>query len=340
MSKPDIEEIAFLVRHHLLIPKTATRRDLSDERVVSELAATAGSAERLHMLYLLSIADSMATGPRAWNAWTRSLFEETYRKAVNLLEHGSLSKPDNAQRLVSARARVIEACPDMDADHVKAALEAMPPRAFLALDTHTLTHHIKMARALWHKIAEDRIRKPSTIGGKGVCILEAESGKVEGTFRLTIAALDRTGLFATIAGAISLHSMNILSAELFTWNDGTAIDVITVSAPPENLFAKEVWARVNRSIGYALTSKLDIAARLDRQRKSPLGKSRTGPKLRPMVTIDNQGSDFYTIIEVAATDRTGLLFDMAETLSANGISIHLAKITTISGRAADISTSA
>jgi [protein-PII] uridylyltransferase len=54
------------------------------------------------------------------------------------------------------------------------------------------------------------------------------------------------------------------------------------------------------------------------------------------VTIDNQASDFYTVIEVAATDRTGFLFDMARTLAAHGLSIHVAMITTIKGRAADV----
>lgn len=47
-------------------------------------------------------------------------------------------------------------------------------------------------------------------------------------------------------------------------------------------------------------------------------------------------SDHYTVVEVAATDRIGLLFDMASVLASHGVSIHLAKITTIKGRVADI----
>lgn len=336
VDSPTIKDVAFLVRNHLLIPKAATRRDLSDERVAAKVAAEIGTLPRLDMLYLLSVADSMATGPRAWNGWTQSLFAELYYKVRHLLEHGPLSEPDAAKRLAGARTEVLEACGDMDRDMVESALEAMPPRAFLALDTPTLAEHVRLVKELWSKVAEDRMRKPSTIGGKSVNIVQAAKGRAKGTYKLTISALDRTGLFATMAGAIALHGMSILAADLFTWKDGTAVDVFTVTRPPDNLQHDEVWARISRSIGYALVDKLDIAARLDERRKSPLHKDRTGPRLAPIVTIDNLGSDFYTIIEVAATDRTGLLFDMARTLAAHRLSIHLAKITTIKGRAADI----
>lgn len=331
-----IEDVAFLVEHHLLIPKAATRRDLSDERVASEVAATVGTMERLDMLYLLCVADSMATGPRAWNNWTQSLYAELYHKVKNLLEHGPLSEPASARRLVEARQKVLAAARDLDPEFVQAATDAMPTRTFLALSAPVIARHIRQVKRLWEAVAEDRIRKPSKIAGKGVNIIEAEPGRARGTYRLTIAALDRTGLFATIAGAISLHGLNILAADLFTWKDGTAVDVFTVSEPPENLFPDEVWARISRSISYALMGKLDLAARLEERRRSPLTKSRKGPVLAPIVTIDNTASDFYTLVEVAATDRTGFLFDMARVLARYSVSIHLAKITTIKGRAADV----
>jgi len=331
-----IEEVAFLVRHHLLIPKAATRRDLSDERGAIEIAETVGTLDRLNMLYLLSVADSMATGPRAWNSWTQSLFAELYFKVKHLLENGPLSKPDAAKQMVATRKAVLAASQGMDCDFVHTAMEAMPPRAFLALNGPTLAAHIRQVNTLREAVATDRIRKPSNIGGKGVNRIEVEPGKAKGTFRLTIAALDQAGLFATIAGAITLHGLNILAADIFTWKDGTAVDVFTVSEPPENLFADEIWARISRSIGYAMVGKLNIASRLDDRRNSPITKSRTGPKLRPIATIDNTSSDFYTVIEIAATDRTGFLFDMARTLIEHDIFIHLAKISTIKGRAADI----
>jgi len=335
-SPEAVEDVAFLVEHHLLLPKTATRRDLSDERVVADVAATVGNTDRLDMLHLLSTADSMATGPRAWNAWTRSLLGELYFKVRNLLRHGPLAEPDAARKLADAKREVVAAASDQDPEYVEAALQAMPPRAFLALTPDAIAGHLRLVKRLWADVAEDRKRKPSAVGGKGVNLIEGAPGRAEGTYQLTIAAVDQPRLFATIAGALSLHGLNILAADIFTWKDGTAVDVFTVAEPPENLFIEEVWARVGRSIGYAMTGKLDLAARLEERGRSPLSRGRGLPQLKPLATIDNAASDFYTVVEVAATDRTGFLFDMARTLAAHSLSIHLAMITTIKGRAADV----
>jgi len=331
-----VDDVAFLVEHHLLLPKTATRRDLSDERTVSDVAAMVGDTARLDMLHLLSTADSMATGPRAWNSWTRSLLGELYFKVRNLLHHGPLAEPDAARKLSDARLAVLGAAHDQDPEFVAAAMRAMPSRAFLALTPETIATHVRLVKELWRAVAEDRMRKPSSIGGKGVNLIEVAPGRAEKTFKLTFAAVDQPRLFATIAGALSLHGLNILAADIFSWKDGTAVDVFTVAEPPENLYAEEVWARVRRSVGYAMVDKLDLAARLKERSRSPLTRGRGGPRLKPLVTIDNQASDFYTVIEVAATDRTGFLFDMARTLAVHGLSIHVAMITTIKGRAADV----
>jgi [protein-PII] uridylyltransferase len=328
--------VAFLVEHHLLLPKTATRRDLSDERTVADVAAVVGDAARLDMLHLLSTADSMATGPRAWNSWTRSLLEELYFKVRNLLRNGPLAEPDAARKLAEAKRAVLATADGQDPDFVEAAMRAMPPRAFLALTPEAVAGHVRLVKKLWAAVAEDRMRKPSSIGGKGVILIEAAPGRADKTFELTIAAVDQPRLFATIAGALSLHGLNILAADIFSWKDGTAVDVFTVGEPPENLYAEEVWARIGRSVGYAMVGKLDLAARLEERSRSPLARGRGRPRLGPLVTIDNRISDFYTVVEVAATDRTGFLFDMARTLAAHGLSIHLAKITTIKGRAADV----
>lgn len=329
------EEVAFLVEHHLLIPKVATRRDLSDERVAAEVATVAENTDRLDMLYLLSVADSIATGPRAWSSWTKALFGELYFKARNLLERGTLAEPNAAKRLAQAKSMIPEFARDLDKDFVEAAMQAMPPRAFLALDASTIASHMHMVKELWEKEGENRIRSPES-GDTPAHLISASPGKAKHVFELTVAAVDRPGLFATIAGAISLHGLNILAADIFTWKDGTVVDVFSVSEPPTNSRTNEVWARINRSIGRALDGRLDLATRLDERRRSPLTTHRTGPKLPPLVSVDNTASDFYTVIEVAGTDRTGLLFDLARTLANHRLSIHLAKITTIKGRAADV----
>ncbi len=336
-QEEEIREVAFLVRHHLLIPETATRRDLSDEAVIARVAATAGSTDRLDKLYLLAVADSRATGPRAWSSWTASLFAELYSKARDYLTQGGLAGVGRAEQLLAMWGRVRESAREKYHESVvEPMLEAMPPRAFFALDASDIVRHMELRLRLQEAVREDRVRKPGRVGGKGVNMLEVRPGRARGYFEVTIAALDRPGLFATLAGALALHNLDILSADIFTWSDGVAMDVFTVAEPEGNLLLDEVWARVRRSIMYALTGKLDIESRLADKRASLLGARRSAPKLPPSVNVDNAASDFHTVIEVAAPDRQGLLHDLALTLNRQGMSVELARITTIGGQAADV----
>lgn len=185
-------------------------------------------------------------------------------------------------------------------------------------------------------MAEDRTRKPSGKGGVGVVLLEACRIEHQCCFELTLAALDRPGLFATLAGAISLHGLDIHSAEVFTWTDGTAMDVFQVSEPQDALFPDEAFARIGRSASYALQGKLDLEFRLAERRNSPLVRQRKTPPFTASVTVDNRASDFHTLVEVKATDRLGLLYDIASAISRQGADIQLARIGTAQGRVADI----
>jgi len=334
-----IDETAFLVRHHLLLAQTATRRDLADDGVIGEVAGLVQTPRRLDALYLLAVADAMATGPRAWNTWSRSLLGELYYKVRRQLLHGLDAEPDARRRMEHTRAAVLAVMPPAEQETAEAALSAMPVRALLALDPETLAGHIRLVRRLWKAVAGERMGNASGTagsGGKGIALVEPGPGPAEGTYRLTIAALDRPGLFAVMAGALALHGVNILAADLFTWADGTAVDVFTVAQPPDALFMDEIWSRVGSSISQALTGSLDLETRLARRRTSPLARTGSPPRLRPLVAIHNRDSDAFTVVEVAAPDRIGFLHDMARTLAAHGLSIHLAKIATIKGRVADI----
>lgn len=71
----DLAVISSLVEHHLLLPETATRRDLSDPRTAANVAAELGDVSRLELLRALTEADGLATGPAAWSNWKRSLID-------------------------------------------------------------------------------------------------------------------------------------------------------------------------------------------------------------------------------------------------------------------------
>ncbi|WP_250563448.1 [protein-PII] uridylyltransferase [Sphaerisporangium fuscum] len=81
----DVEILATVVRHHLLLPETATRRDLDDPVTISRVAEAVGSREVLELLAALAVADGHATGPAAWNSWKASLVSELVRRVRSVL---------------------------------------------------------------------------------------------------------------------------------------------------------------------------------------------------------------------------------------------------------------
>ncbi|MFF8445693.1 [protein-PII] uridylyltransferase [Streptomyces californicus] len=78
----DVGVVATLVRHHLLLVETATRRDLDDPATVQAVAAAVGSASTLELLHALTEADALATGPAAWSTWRASLVADLVKRVT------------------------------------------------------------------------------------------------------------------------------------------------------------------------------------------------------------------------------------------------------------------
>ncbi|WP_082983065.1 [protein-PII] uridylyltransferase [Mycobacterium sp. 1423905.2] len=81
MSPADTDTLAKMVRHHLLLPITATRSDLNDPKTIEAVSqAVGGDAQLLELLQALTEADSKATGPGVWSDWKASLVEDLVRR--------------------------------------------------------------------------------------------------------------------------------------------------------------------------------------------------------------------------------------------------------------------
>jgi [protein-PII] uridylyltransferase len=89
----DADVIAAAVRHHLLLPVVATRRDLDDPVTVQQVADTLGSQLLLELLHALAQADGLATGPAAWNDWKASLVADLVRRVSTVLDGDPLPEP-------------------------------------------------------------------------------------------------------------------------------------------------------------------------------------------------------------------------------------------------------
>jgi [protein-PII] uridylyltransferase len=327
-NKAKTQDVLFLINHHLLLAETASRRDLNDEKIIVQCAATIGTIERLKMLYLLTWADGRATGPRAWNEWIHNLVLELFFKILHTLERGELATPDASRRVEQNLRKVRDALRDlMEPSELDRVIEAMSPRYLLERKPKEIVRHI-----------EDFVRLGDCFKSQPMSsfILDGKEGYPQGTYEVNFLGKDRPGLFADLAGVMALNNINILSAHIYTWRDGTVVDVFTVTQPLDPMRSSEIWDKIKKDLQRIFAGDLDLAARLREKGRPSLIALERKWHWPPEVRVDNEASDFFTVVEVFAEDRIGLLHQITRTLFDLGLDIRIAKIATKKGRVADI----
>ncbi|PWE09585.1 [protein-PII] uridylyltransferase [Streptomyces sp. BSE7F] len=105
----DVTVIATLVRHHLLLVETATRRDLDDPATVRSVAEAVGSPGTLELLHALTEADALATGPAAWSSWRASLVADLVKRVASVLAGQAPSDPEEAAPTAQHERLALEA---------------------------------------------------------------------------------------------------------------------------------------------------------------------------------------------------------------------------------------
>ncbi|MFP4193518.1 MAG: [protein-PII] uridylyltransferase [Desulfosalsimonas sp.] len=308
---------SFLIENHLLLVKTASRRDINDEETAIRVAREIGNVNHLKMLYLLTVADSMATGPKAWNDWTATLVRDFFLKILHILEKGELATTGAVRRVEKKKAYVRKAL-NLSGPEIEEMLGVLSPRYLLYADAKDIVSHLQLFRRL-----------------KGrEFVWDITPDEESNTRTVVICAKDRPGLFSKIAGVFTLNGIDILDAQIYTWKNDIALDIFTVTPPPDQIFEDERWQRTARDLESALTGGLDLPHALaDRRHRA--GKA--GVDGRPnRVEIDNESSSFYTIVEVFAYDFPGLLYRITDALTRSGLDIWVAKIATKVDQVVDV----
>ena len=321
LSQEETETVSWLVRHHLVMSKTAFRYDLNDPKTIDDFAAIVQSPERLKLLLVLTVADIRGVGPTIWNGWKAALMRDLYNQTDAVLRgaDAAVIASGNAEAAkLAARERL--------ADWTDEAFEtyaAMLPRTYWnSFDTESHLLHADLGR---------------TFRTMDVPLLadfrQVEDRKVT---ELTLLTVDDAGLFSRVAGAVAGLGINIAGARITTCADGTILDVFQLQTDNNELVSdRRLLDRLRASIEKAVTGTLRPQAAL-RDRWQSLPERVRHLPVPSRVILSNRISSSHTVIEVNGRDFPGLLHRLTHTLADLGLQIQTATVSTYGERVVDV----
>lgn len=327
LSSAECDLLSFLVRYHLFIPENALRRDLNDAAFIQRCAETIGDIERLAMLYLLSIADSRATGPSAWSDWKATLMQEMFlrifpyldfsagqtREQVEIVRHeeqGADWLRDQIEDLLAGEPRPLINLASLSSDYI------------LSFAPEKVADHIRLHRDNYRLLRQKSL------------VLAQDLGDL---WEILVLSSDRPGLLAKICGVVTLNNLAVVKAQIFTWDDGTVVDVLDVRPVDGLRFAEKDWQAMNADLDAAISHRLDLGHRLLKKLAPGHGRRYDrGGRISPRVIIDNDSSDIYSVVEIHSADLPGMLYRITQTLADFGMNIRRAYIATEVERLIDV----
>ncbi|WP_409191427.1 [protein-PII] uridylyltransferase [Bradyrhizobium sp. RDM4] len=318
-SAADTELVAWLIEEHLTMSTVAQSRDLSDRKTIENFAAVVQSVEQMKLLTILTTADIRGVGPGVWNGWKAQLLRSLYYETEPVLT-GGFSEVDRGKRLVAAHAEFRMAFAEWPSDELDAYIGRHYPAYWLKVELPRKIRHARFVRSseqAGHKLA-----------------INVGFDEVRGVTELTIFAADHPWLLSIIAGACASAGANIVDAQIYTTTDGRALDTISISREYDR---DEDEGRRATRIGEMIEDVLEGKLRLPEVVARRTVRSKARPfVIEPEVTINNQWSDRYTVIEMSGLDRPGLLYELTTAISKLNLNIASAHVATFGERARDV----
>ncbi|MFE9498275.1 [protein-PII] uridylyltransferase [Streptomyces collinus] len=292
----DATVLSTLVRHHLLLVETATRRDLEDPATVRAVADAVGTQSTLELLHALTEADALATGPAAWSSWRGSLVADLVRRVGAVLAGDGPDEPEPAAPTAEQERLAVEA---FRTGSPVLALRAQPEPAG----------------------EEETPGAPEPLGVELLiavpdqpAVLPAVAG-VLAVHRLTV----RTAGLRVLRLPDDVDDGAVL---LLDWRVAAEFGSLPQAA------------RLRADLVRALDGSLDIAGRLaERDAAYPRRRGWVAPP--PRVTVASAASHHATVIEVRTQDAPGLLFRIGMALEKAGVQVRSMHVSTLGANAVD-----
>jgi [protein-PII] uridylyltransferase len=319
VERGDAQTIEFLVRHHLTMSHIAQKEDLADPQVIQGFVQQVGTPERLALLYLLTVADIRGTSPKVWNAWKGKLLEDLFRLALRALGGAQPSqeteieaRKHEAQQLLALRS----ALPGTE----KPLWDTLDVSYFARHDATEIAWH---ARELWRHVKTQ------------VPVVRARPSPVGEGLQVLVYSPDRADLFARICGFFDGQGLSIQDAKIHTSRAQFALDTFQIVHPAyehdDVAGHRDLISLIETGLAHTLAEEGPLPV----PRQGRMSRRVRSFPVTPRVSLrpDERGQRW--ILEVSASDRTGLLYGIARVLARHHVNLQLAKISTLGERVED-----
>jgi [protein-PII] uridylyltransferase len=318
LDEGDIDEVAWLVRWHLLMSVTAQRQDIADPEVVHRFAVQVGDWARLDLLYLLTIADIAGTSPKLWNSWKDRLLADLYVAARYVLRR-DLERPARAEiRIREARERALALLVELGFDRgaADAVLGQFPDAALLR-------------------------QRPDSLAWQAAALLEAPGARtivavrppdVRGGTEVFVCTPDRDGVFAAVAATLDRLRLDVVAARVMSSRDGRALDTFTVLEAGTQL---PVPAERAAGLHDTLLRALDAVTLRTQPARRGLTRRLRHFQRPPRIDFHGEDGQRLTRRALVCSDRPGLLVAIAQAFLDVGVRVHDARIATFGDQVED-----
>ena len=320
LSDYDTNLVAWLVEQHLVMSVTAQRKDISDPDIIQAFAELVGSTTRLKYLYLLTVSDIRGTNPELWNNWKSSLLSSLYHRTYNWLtkDQTAIEAHHKWLRDIQQEARNLIAQTGISKSETEDIWKDLHDEYFRRFSPDEIS---------WHTQIIQRVKKEPD----EVIFLRPES--LKGATEILIYAPVHPKFFYLATHGLEQLGLNILDARIYTTRSSMAIDSFLVlendgEACTEEFRLNEIAERLTDLIHNPESELTPPEYKLSRQHRS----FETPTKIK----FEKNEDKHLTELTIKATDRRGLLADIARALYQTGSRIKMAKISTVGEEAYDV----
>src|SRR5215469_16184159 len=329
LSSEQRKSLIRLVDHHLTLSTMAQQRNLDDPATVMEFAAIVKDQKNLDTLMLLTLADGQGTSADAWSDWKESLVWQLFHQSSRYLADRKSYYEQTRIARESLRASVAENLSPDYTEEIEAHFEYMPDHYFRATSVPEIIEHVKLFRSFLESVSS----------AKEVPLAPALKWKMvpeQGHTVMTFCTWDRERLLAKIAGSLSVVPLNILSADVFPRGDHAVLGVFRVcDTKAQPVSNQRDFELVEQTLRRALEDEsFDFLASIEKAKRSSR-RAALGIEFPTRITIDNKTHPTYTLVEIQAPDRIGLLYDVLSCLDRENVLVPLSRINTQAGAAID-----